>query len=269
METVQVETKASTFLTIAGVFLIVTSIAFTISDTLIEAVGDKCSMIILLTSFFGGMSIMKGFRSYIYFTDNDRKYIKAFHDAKEYLKTRQLNNEIVDELKTCNEEKTKLETQLNNCKLEVKRLESQGVNLKAEIASITNSFKEYRDSFPSEKEMQDCQSINRVLVTRTQMLSKLISQNDSKADSYKVLKERLDLLLLILKGKIPKNINGNDFQVQQIMGQQVWGLCKDLKDSDSTSVPTDWQSPESTVRSSGGISTKGNSPKFDMNMKGP
>lgn len=271
MSTEQVEVKGSMFLTVVGTFLIVTSLVFVMSDILTEQVGNKRGFIVLLTSLLGGIALVKGFGSFVELSDRDRRYIKAFHDSKEYFMKTQLNVEVVNQLATCGKEKEALEKQLNDCKLEVGRLDKEKVNLQTELTSIKNSFNEYRDLFPIEEKMQDCQSINRVLVIRTKMLSELISKNDPMADAYRALKEKLDLLLLILKGKIPKqnSINGTDFQIQQIMGQKVWGMCRSLKDNDTNSVPTDWQDPESKVRSSGGVEIKGNSPKIDMNMKGP
>lgn len=272
MEVEQIETKFSKPFIIIGFIIVMLSFYLAYDLSLAEKFGGLYyTMSIVITGLFGGVFVMSGLKHFILLSQEDKELIRAFYKVGSVLSKKELNVEVVNELSICSKQKAALEVQLNDCKMKIKRLEEEKINQQTELERIKNSFQEYKDSFPREDEIRDCQSLQRVILTRARMLNELIKKDDSLIDSYKTQKSKLDTLLLVLKGKIPKNSIGNDFYVQQSMGQQIWGLCKDLKDQefDPKGDSTEWQPVDSTVCSSGGVSAQSKSLKVDTNMKGP
>lgn len=271
METEQIETEFSKPFIIIGFVIVMLSLYLAYDLSWADELSSRYyTMSIVVTSLIGGVFVMSGLKHFILLKQEDKELIQKFYKVGSILSKKELNVEVVNELSVCSKQKTALEVQLNDYKMKIKRLEDDKVNQQTDIEGIKKSFQEYKDSFPREDEIPDCQSLQRVILIRTRMLNKLIKQDDSLIDSYKTQKSKLDTLLLVLKGKIPKGSIGNDFHVQQSMGQQIWGLCKDLKDQefDPKGESTEWQPVGSTVSSSDGVPSQSKSLRVDTNMKG-
>lgn len=228
---------------------------------------QKFALFISFIAFLSGIFFRGSFSFEINMSEKDENLIKEFITVGKALKEKRLNIELLKTSELDGKTITTLRNQLDSVTKETERLNNVILEKDKSYNQLNLTFENYKSSFPDDSNSEDCDVIRRVLILRTQRLQKLIDARVTGFNSHVTQKKILDTLMLVLRGHIPKGRSGSDYNIQQDMGKEIWGICRDQwKQDDKKSVPTDWQDHTSTVSSSGDKEIEGMSPKINLNM---
>lgn len=196
----------------------------------------------------------------VQFNKEREDYAQRIKEAK--IQTRRESDQV--KIQELNAKITNLENSESSLR---SSLHETKLNLKQVSGSLNDSVAElnqYKSENPSLSRLSLCETLDFVLVSKGQTLSKLMKEKrGDEAQGYADTKTRLDNLVYLLKGIVPSGTNVNDYTKQQQIAVKVWGMCPQIGKS-TQGYRTDWQTFSSVSSSGGEVEVNGKNPKTEI-----